>query len=76
MGDGVAERTKADAGSKPRSRVAFFFGKFKVSREQAPPSPTRAWQIPTSAHLKICQKLHTRVHTYCSLPHSLKVAAG
>jgi len=35
-----------------------------VSGEQLPPSPspTRAWQIPTGAHLKICEN-YTHVLT-------------
>ena len=30
-------------------RAAFFSGQVTVSGEQVPPSPTRAWQIPTGA---------------------------
>jgi len=54
--DGVAEQTKASVairtgtGTIPWPRVAFFFRQVTMSGEQVPPSPTRAWQIPTGAH--------------------------
>jgi len=67
-GDAVAKWTKASvvthpgAGSNLGSRAAFFFGQVVASGEQVPPSLTRAWQIPTGAHLKICQN-YTYVFT-------------
>jgi len=56
-GDGVADRTKVSvatrtvAGSNP-GHGWHFSGGHGVWRER-PASPTRAWQIPTGAHLKI-----------------------
>jgi len=58
----VSVVTHTGAGSNLGSRAAFFFGQVTVSEEQMLPSPTWAWQIPTGAHLKICQN-YTHVFT-------------
>jgi len=58
LGDGVA-----DPSSIPWSRAAFFIGQVTVYGEQMPPSPTRAWQIPTDAQIKNSVKnQHTSVN--------------
>jgi len=56
------------------SWAAFFFGQVKVSGEQVPPFPTRAWQISTGAQIKNSAKTNT--HVFLPLLIKQKIANG
>jgi len=57
----VAEQTKASAATPiefDSLATGGIFGQVMMSGEQVPPSPTRAWQIPTGAPSKILPNTH------------------
>jgi len=57
LGDGVAEWTKASVATRTETGSILGMGgiflRAVTVTEERPPTPTRAWQIPTGAHQKI-----------------------
>jgi len=75
MGDGVVERTiryrvrRAPSQVRTyRSREALLFGQSRCLKREADILPTRAWQIPTGAHLKILTNKNTHVYKNLQYP--------
>jgi len=59
---------RAPSSVRTRPRVAFFFGQSRYSEREA---TTRAWQIPTGAHLKMLAKqTHTSSKPTVPSPYS------
>jgi len=69
LGDGVAEWTKVSVATFELSQ-GWHFSLGSPEREAAA-IPTRAWQIPSGAYLKVLPKTNTHMFkTYSTFPHS------